>query len=74
LLKILIRNLIGGKDLTTGNKIINRHIDFRSTAGSSHAPSHKNTSKRKLLASMLNLPWLRAAASKFKSGIVLSDI
>jgi hypothetical protein len=74
LLKILIRNLISEKGLTAGNKIMNRCIDFRSTAGNSHAPSHDNASKQKLLASTLNLPWLWAAASKFKSGVVLSEI
>jgi hypothetical protein len=55
LLKILIGNLIGEKDLTIGTKIMNMRIDSRSTTGSSHAPSHDNTSKRKLLASILNL-------------------
>jgi hypothetical protein len=53
---------------------MNRHIDSRSTTGSSHAPFYDNASKRKLLASTLNLPWLWAAASKFKSGVVLSEI
>jgi hypothetical protein len=52
----LIGNLIGEKDLMSGTKIMNRRIDSRSTAGSSHAPSHDNAFKRKLLASMLNLP------------------
>jgi hypothetical protein len=71
---MLIENLISEKDLTTGTKIMNRRIDSRSTTGSSHAPFYDNASKQKLLASMLNLPWLRAAASKFKSGVVLSEI
>jgi hypothetical protein len=70
----LDRNLIGEKDLTAGNKIMNRRIDSRSTTGNSHAPSHDNASKWKLLASTLNLPWLWAVASKFKSGVVLFEI
>jgi hypothetical protein len=53
---------------------MNRRIDSRSTTGSSHTSSHDNASKRKLLASTLNVPWLWAAASKFKSGVVLSEI
>jgi hypothetical protein len=56
LLKILIENLIGEKDLTAGNKIMNRCIDSRSTTGNSHAPSHDNAYKQTFLVSMLNLP------------------
>jgi hypothetical protein len=37
LLKILIRDLIKKKDLTVGNKIMNRCIGFRSTAAISYA-------------------------------------
>jgi hypothetical protein len=70
LLKIFIGNLIGEKDMTIGTKIMNRRTDSRSTIGSHHAPSHDNASKRKLLVSTLNLPWLGAAASKFKSSVV----
>jgi hypothetical protein len=57
-----------------GTKIMNRRIDSRSTAGSSHTQTHDNAFKRKLLASTLNLPWLQAAVSKFKSGVVPSKI
>jgi hypothetical protein len=53
---------------------MNRRIDSRSTPGRIHAPSHDNASKQKLLASTLNLPWLRAVASKFKSGAARSEI
>jgi hypothetical protein len=74
LLKILIGILIGEKDLMAGTKIMNRRIDSRCTTGNSHAPSHDNASKQKLLASTLNMPRLRAAASKFKSAVVLSEI
>jgi hypothetical protein len=57
--------------MVVGTKIMNRHIDSKSTAASSYAPMQQQHLQTENSASTLILSWLWAPVRKFKSVTVL---
>jgi hypothetical protein len=57
--------------MVVGTKIMNKHIDSKSTVVSSYAPMQQQHLQTENSTSMLILHWLWAPVRKFKSGMVM---